>query len=503
METRRTFLRTAGGAALLASLADAGWAQRALADCAGPTIGDAAVVGFRKGLSGSVVFPNDPGYASARLLYNRRFVPRPLMVVRASTDEDVVRTIAFARTHGMRLAPRSGGHSYIGASGSNGIMLDLSQLNGVAHLGNGRFRIGAGTRLVRAYGELACNGGWTLPAGSCDSVGFGGLALGGGFGYLQRTHGLTCDRVRAIRVVRADGSVVTASSDVEPDLFWAMRGGGGGNFGVATEFEVDAVPLRTIRVLGWRWPLAAADDALARFHATIASAQLPAHALSAVVFNIDTGAAAPACLGLVFSTGTAAEVEAAKDILVGRRGVPRIAGSDFGFETATPACDPLEPSGFDYFKSKSSIAFAPPAPDTGARIIQWISARIADPAFNLGEYASVNFLSLGGAVAEVAPDATAFPHRGGLSEIQYLGYWSGPSASKEAANLAWLRGMYAEVDPRVSLGGAGSYVNYADDDLPAGSWPARYYGANYARLQAVKRAVDPTDFFRGPQSVRP
>ena len=487
---------------MLAALPEAPWSRYAFADCTGPTVGDAAIIGFRKGIIGQVIFPNSPEYGDARLLYNRRFSPRPMMIVRAASETDVARTIAFARANGIRLFTRSGGHSYIGASGGGGVMLDLRDMNAVAPLGGARFRIGAGTRLVKVYGDLACAGGWTLPSGSCDSVGFSGIALGGGFGFLQRAHGLTCDRVRAVRVVRADGSAVWASADSEPDLFWALRGGGG-SFGVATEFEVEAVPLGTIHVLLWRWPLAAADAALARFHQVVANGSMPRNAVPAVVFNIDTGAQVPACLGLVFCSGSLAEAEAAKALLVGRGGVPCVAGSESGYDFPSPVCDPTEPVGSELYKAKSSIVFAPPAPDTAATIAQWFAARIADPRFAPGEYASVNFIALGGAVADIAGDATAFPHRAALAEVQYLGYWNQPSSEKEAANTAWLRGMYADVAPRLSLGGSGCYANYADDDLSEAQYPALYWGANHARLQRVKRAVDPTDFFHGRQGVRP
>jgi FAD/FMN-containing dehydrogenase len=495
-------LKTAGGAAMLAALSDATWARGAFADCAGPTINDATAIAFRKGIAGEVIFPNSPQYAAARLLYNRRFSPRPALIVRALNELDVAHTIDFARDNGMRLATRSGGHSYIGASGSNGIILDLSLMNAVTPLGGASFRIGAGTKLVRAYGELACNGNWTLPCGSCDSVGFAGIALGGGFGYLQREHGLTCDRVRAVRMVRADGVAVRASADSEQELFWALRGGGGGSFGVVTEFEVEAVPLQTLRVSGWRWPVAAADDALARFHELLATGVMPRNTLPIVVFNIDAAAAQPACVGLVITTGSPKQAQAAKELLVGAGGVPRLAGSDFGYDMAGPTCNPLEPSGFEYYKAKSSIVAAPPASDAGARIVTAMAARIASPEFSLKEYATVNFLGLRGAVADIAPGATAFPHRSALSEVQYIAYWNQASKQKEAANLAWIRSMYAEVDPRLSLGGAGSYINYADDDLAEGVWQQRAFGPNHPRLQQVKRAVDPTDFFRGKQTIR-
>jgi hypothetical protein len=221
-----------------------------------------------------------------------------------------------------------------------------------------------------------------------------------------------------------------------------------------------------------------------------------------VVFNINAAAAQPACLGLVVTTGSPKQAQAAKELLVGTSGVPRVAGSDFGYDMPGPTCNPLEPSGFEFYKAKSSIVTAPPASDTGARIASAMSARIASPEFSLDEYATVNFLGLRGAVADIAPDATAFPHRGALSEVQYLAYWNLASRQKEVANLAWMRAMYADVDPRLSLGGAGCYINYADDDLAEGVWQQRAFGLNHPRLQQVKRAVDPADFFRGKQTIR-
>lgn len=502
METRRSFLRTAGGAALMAAAADPIGALGAFADCPPVTLTDSTLARFRASLAGQSILAGEPSYDAARLLFNRRFESHPLVIVRAADEIDVARTIAFARENGLRLVPRSGGHSYIGASGCGGIVLDVSALDAVAPLGGAMFAIGAGTKLVRVYGELACNGGWTVPSGSCESVGFAGIALGGGFGYRQRSLGLTCDRVRAIRVVRADGTAVTASPESEPDLFWAMRGGGGGSFGIATGFEIEAAPLETVHVVGWRWPASSADDALARMHALLGDGAVAPDTLPAVIFNINTATASPACLGILFSTGTTAEIAAMRELLVGRGGVRALPGSDFAYDLASPACSPIEPRGSTLNKAKSSIVYAPPAADTGARIVEAMAARIADPAFALNEYASVNFLGLGGAVGELAPEATAFPHRAALSEVQYLGYWSAPSAAKERANLAWIRDMYAEVAPRLSLGGAGCYINYADDDLAEHEWPTLYHGANYPRLQRVKQSVDPDDFFRGLQSVR-
>jgi FAD/FMN-containing dehydrogenase len=501
---RRSFLRSAGGALAAGAALGGSAASRAFADCAGATVGDGAISRFRSRISGQVILPADLPYGSARLVYNRRFDPYPVAIVRAASESDVARTIEFARTNGIRLAVRSGGHSYIGASGGDGIVLDMGAMSGIAPLGGANFRIGTGARLHRVYSELHCTSGMTLPCGSCDTVGFGGIAQGGGFGYLQREHGLTCDRVRAVRVVLADGTVTDASPDGDDDLFWALRGGGGGSFGVATHFDVEAVPFATIRVVGWYWPLAAADEVLAHFHAVAASGDLPPNATAALVFNRPSAAMrTPQCLGLVFCTGGAAAAEAAASLFHGRGGVRRTPGLGFAYDAETPACDPAEVTEASRYRAKSSMVFAAPAADTGSVLRERLLARVQDERVSASDYASVNFLTFGGAAGALAPDATAFRHREAVLEVQYLAYVGSPGSEANAANDAWIRSTFAEVSPRLSLGGRGGYVNYADEDLPESEWPAYYWGGNYARLQATKRRVDPHDVFRGRQTVRP
>lgn len=503
---RRSFLRSAGGAVAIASAAGPlGAARRVVAgDCVGPTLGDAAIGRFRSRIQGSVILPGDAAYPSARLLYNRRFDPRPIAIVRPAGESDVQRTLEFARTNGIRLTVRSGGHSYIGASGCDGVILDMSSMAGVAAIGGPMFRVGSGTQLQHVYGDLRCNGGWTLPCGSCDTVGFGGIAQGGGFGYLQREHGLTCDRVRSARVVLADGTAVTASPDADSDLHWAIRGGGGGSFGVATHFDIEAVPYRPIQVIVWYWPLAVADQALAHFHSVSASGNLPANVTAALVFNRSAATIAPAqCVCVLFCTGSMAEAQAAQQRFVGAGGIAATPGMGTSYEAASPACDPTAVATREHYRAKSSMVFGLPASDTGSVIRQWTLDRIANPYLTASDYSSINFLTIGGAVSQVAPDGTAFRHRQAVLEVQYLGYVLNPTAQSTLANQQWLRGVYAEVAPRLSNGGSGGYVNYADEDLTEAQYPAHYWGSNYARLQATKRRVDPQDFFHGQQTVRP
>lgn len=510
--SRRAFLQQAG-AAVGAVVSGAGFAAAsrtllaATPPCLGANPSDAALGAFFASLDGSVLLPSAAGYDTARLVHGRRHDPRPSIIVRAAGEADVARTIQFCRAQGFALASRAGGHSYIGASGGTGVVLDLGELRGVTALGGASFRILPGTRLEQVYADLSCAGGYSIPCGSCETVGFAGVTLGGGFGYLQRSHGLTCDRVRAIRAVLADGSTVDCDASTNADLFWALRGSGGGNLGVVTAFEVEAVPAATLTLVNWRWPVAAADEVLARYHELLAADAFGRETVPAVIFNNAAWIEPYSLNGYLFSTGTQAEIEAAKALLVGKRGIPALAGSESSYVFPTPACNPLETSSSAYFKAKSSIVNAAPPAGTGAAIVAALAERMADPALSTSGYASVNFLALGGAVADVAADATVFPHRGALSEVQYLSYWSAqptPEAlrARQSANLAWIRSLYAEVDALLSRGNPGSYINYADEDLAEGEWQARCYGANHARLQQVKAAVDPDDFFRARQTVR-
>ena len=503
---RRAFLRRSGGTLALGAAGAAlgmSWTRPALAECTGATITDGVLSRFRSRIQGSVILPVDTQYATARVGFNRRFDPYPVMVVRSVGTADVARTIEFARTNGIKLAIRSGGHSYIGASGGSGIVLDLSAMNGIAPLGDGHFHIGAGAQLQQVYGALRCQENMTIPCGSCETVGFGGIAQGGGFGYLQQEHGITLDRVRSARVVLADGTTVDASPDGDSDLFWAIRGAGGGSLGVVTDFTVEAVPYKTIHVIGWYWPLTRASEALALFASLQESGAVPRSATVALVFNNSAAAlTTPQCVCVLFSTGTVEEAEATKQLYVGAGGIRATPGLGFAYDADSPACDPHAVAQRDYYRAKSAIVYGQPAADTGDYLRYWIERRVADPMFSAADSATVNFLTFGGAVSDVGPSDTAFPHRNALLEVQFLGYLQNPTTQSIRGNQAWIQGVYADVFPRLSMQGEGCYVNYCDDDLTEEQWTSRYWGANYPRLQNTKRRVDPSDFFRGKQTIR-
>ncbi|MCY0989542.1 FAD-binding oxidoreductase [Nannocystis sp. ILAH1] len=208
-----------------------------------------------RNLTGRVVYPGDPDYAAARRDYNLRIDVRPSAIVFAQQPLDVQSAVAWARANGVPPAMRSGRHSYEGFSlVENGIVIDVSSLDSVEYDdATGLAKIGAGAQLLPIYEALA-HRNVTIPGGSCPTVGIAGLTLGGGFGLLGRSRGLTCDSLVEVEMVDAKGGIVLASETRNSELFWALRGGGGGNFGVVTSFTFRAAPIGPVAIYRIQWP---------------------------------------------------------------------------------------------------------------------------------------------------------------------------------------------------------------------------------------------------------
>src|SRR3954470_22178245 len=234
---RRKFL----GLSAAAGAAAAGVALLGEPSAAAATGVDYAAL--KRALTGPLLRPGDAGYASAAKPYNAALgVRRPAAIARVAGADDVRTCVRRVRGHGVPLAARGGGHSYAGFSTpDNGVVVDLSALKTLTVKTDGTAVIGAGARLIDVYAALAAHGR-ALPAGSCPTVGIAGLTLGGGVGVLGRSYGLTADRLQRVELVTADGRVHRADAATDGDLFWASRGGGGGNFGVATSLTVSTVP---------------------------------------------------------------------------------------------------------------------------------------------------------------------------------------------------------------------------------------------------------------------
>ena len=269
---RRAFLRgaTVLGSGVFASAAVAGCSTSGSPDESGGTSTSTTSHGppdwskLAASLNGALLLPTDSGYSAAGHLYNSVYTQQAAAIAQCRSAGDVQRCLSFARDADMPVAARSGGHSYAAYSSCPGLVIDVTNLDTVSVGGGGLATVGAGTILIDVYTQLAA-AGRLLPGGSCPTVGIAGLALGGGIGVFARAYGLTCDQLQSVELVTADGTVHRCGPNQDEDLYWACRGGGGGNFGVVTSFAFRTQPIpEAITLFTLEWPWGAADEVLER-----------------------------------------------------------------------------------------------------------------------------------------------------------------------------------------------------------------------------------------------
>ncbi|MBY8880980.1 FAD-binding oxidoreductase [Streptomyces sp. PLK6-54] len=450
-------------------------------------------------LDGDLVVPQDAAYALDHRLYNTRFDHlRPAAIAYVSGAADIRTCLDFARRTRTVPVIRSGGHSYAGwSSGDKRLVIDVSRLNSV-RLDGTTATIGAGAKLIDVYNTLGRQGR-TIPGGSCPSVAISGLTLGGGHGVLSRSMGLTCDNLVGATIVTADGRTREVDADTEPELFWALRGAGNGNFGVVTSlrFTTHPVPVSVVTgYLTWSWSQAA--DVIRGWQSW--GPDQADHIWSSLHLDCDAGGS-PSVSVPMLSTGSRSDLAQAADALSAAAGVHASSVSlhphdyvdvmfDYagcsGLSAAQCHIAPRGVLGRETYTARSDF-YDTNLPASGIQALLAQVERLTRTA--PGGKGSIDLTALGGAVNRQSPTATAFPHRSSRFLAQYI-------ASDELSSGGWLDGAH-DAMRRYASGGA--YANYTDPTLK--DWRTAYYGANAAKLTSLKATLDPDRLFDFPQAL--
>jgi FAD/FMN-containing dehydrogenase len=456
-------------------------------------LGEATVRELRDSLRGDLVLPGDEAYDEARSVWNGLIDRRPALIARCTGTSDVIAAIGFARSEGLTVAVRGGGHNVAGnATCDGGLVIDLSPMKGV--------RVDPDARTVRAQGGLTWGEldaetqafGLATTGGLVTTTGIAGFTLGGGIGWMMRTHGLACDNLISADLVTADGQTVRASETENAELLWGLRGGGG-NFGVVTEFEYRLHPVSQIYggLLGW--PFEAAPDVLRAWREWIAGTPdelctmaaflyapplpfIPEEVQGSPIFGL-------ACFHLDPERAEddfqpLRDLGPAVDVL-GPMPYPAIQGM---FDAGTPR------GSRNYWRSGYLGELSDDAIET---VMSFCGANIPAP---MGQF---HIHQMGGAMSRVPAGATAFGNRDEPFLCNYIGMGLEPGQDDEV--IAWAKGSSDKMAP-YSTGAR--YVNFLADEGEDGVRSA-YEAETFARLQNLKVRYDPTNFFRLNQNIKP
>ena len=432
---------------------------------------------------GTIHLPGGDGYDEARQVWNGMIDRRPEAIVCAAGVADVMTTVRFAGVRALPVAIRCGGHNVAGnAVGDGGVVIDLARLKSVRVDPAGRRARAGGGVLWREYDHETQAFGLASPGGAISTTGIAGLTLGGGYGYLSRCYGMACDNLLSADVVTASGELVTASADSHPDLFWALRGGGG-NFGVVTEFEFQLHPVR--EPLGGMivFPFEMSKTVLRRYCDLSLEASDDLTLLAAILPAPDGGKV----VGVVLSDiGTEGDGERAVRRLRELGSVLLDTVARMPYCAMQRQVDVSYPKGQrHYWKS----AFLKTLTDDVIDLV--IEAMSTSPS----PLNTVMLETYGGAVARVANDATAFGNRDAMFNLSILAISNDPAT--DAEQTTWARDVWQKILP-YSTGGA--YVNYLSEGENVHS---AYSDARFQRLAAIKAQYDPANLFRFNQNIPP
>jgi FAD/FMN-containing dehydrogenase len=450
-----------------------------------------AIAQFRGDVTGRVIGPEDADYDAARAVFSGGIDRRPAIIVRVADAADVARVIALARETGLELAVRSGGHS--GAAHGvvdDGIVLDVRDLRDLDIDVEGRTAWAGAGLTAGEYTAAVGAHGLATGFGDTGSVGLGGITTGGGIGYLVRKYGMTIDSLPAAEVVTADGEVRRVDAEHEPDLYWAIRGGGG-NFGVVTRFQYRLVEVPSI--VGGMLLLPATADTIAGF---IAAAEAAPEELSTIA-NVMPAPPMPFLpeelhgkLSIMALICYAGEAEAGQRAIAPLRAVATPL-ADMVRPMTYPEIYPTEEGGGDYHPlgSVRTMFVDRVDRDVAETILEHIGASTA-------QMAVAQLRVLGGAMARVPADATAYAHRTSRIMVNLAAVY--PSAEEKPSHEAWVTRFHEALRQRDN----GAYVNFVGDEGEAGV-RAAYPDPTWTRLAEIKRRYDPTNLFHLNQNIPP
>lgn len=431
----------------------------------------------------TILVPQDAKFANYQSAFNKRTLQTPLVRVLCLTPAAVAIAIQWAQTNNVRLVMRSGGHSFEGLSQGTGLVIDTRLMNQFSLSADKKsFVVGAGALLGNVYNELS-KSGLAVPAGSCPTVGITGHTLGGGYGLLSRPLGLACDSLISAVMVNAKGQTLNCSETENQDLFWALRGGGAGSFGIVTQLQFKTHKVPSVRVFSVRWKVTGdvAANLMKTWQTWAPDSPREITSLMKVsrggpnVFNIRL-------IGQTVGSETTLRKEisqvtavAAPDLFTVKDLVFMDAVRHFGgsFEASSV-----------FMKGKSDYIKQVMSDEGLAAFLNKIPSGI-----------DVIYDSYGGTISDVKEDETAFAHREGtVSSLQYYTQWE--KAADGNAKLQIMRNFHEAMRPHMS---GSAYFNYCDLDIK--NYPQAYWGANADRLSHIKTYHDPQNFFAHAQSV--
>jgi FAD/FMN-containing dehydrogenase len=449
---------------------------------------------LKAGFKGEVLLPGSGAYDTARQIWNAMIDKRPAVIARCATTRDVVRAVTFARDNNLVLAVRGGGHNIAGSAlCDNGLVVDLSMMKAVTVDPASRRATVEGGATLGEFDAATQAHGLATPVGINSTTGIAGLTLGGGFGWLSRKYGMTVDNLESAEVVTASGEVLRAGATQHPDLFWALRGGGG-NFGVVTRFEFRLHQVGPDLLSGLIvYPLTEAKTVMQKYREFAAAApdELSVWTVLRLAPPLPFLPEAMHGKGIVaLALLHAGDPKEGERLIQPLRRFGTVVGEHVGVQPYSAwqqAFDPLlTPGARNYWKSHNFSTL----PDALFDAVIDSLNRLPSPQ------CEIFFGALGGATARPAPAATAYGHRDARFVMNVHGRWD--AAADDERCIRWAREFFAASAPFAS---GGVYVNFLTAD--EGDRVRAAYGANYDRLAEVKRQYDPSNVFCTNQNIRP